>query len=60
MKPPEFSVWMFRLLGARRGDELVDLFPGSGAVTRAWERYTAPPGSPGDVSHRGLRDASRG
>lgn len=59
MKPPEFSVWMFRLLGARRGDELVDLFPGSGAVTRAWERYTAPGvQGPSDVSRLSPR-ASR-
>jgi hypothetical protein len=39
MKPPAFSEWIFRLLGAQTGDKLVDLFPGSGAVTRAWERY---------------------
>jgi len=42
MKPPQFSVWMFRLLGAQPGDRLDDLFPGSGAVGRAWERYTEP------------------
>lgn len=40
MKAPAFAEWMFRLLGARRGDELVDLFPGSGAVTRAWKLFT--------------------
>lgn len=40
MKPPQFSVWMFAQLGALPGDQLVDLFPGSGAVTAAWERYT--------------------
>lgn len=39
MKPPQFATWMFRLLGARPGDELVDLYPGSGAIGRAWERY---------------------
>lgn len=41
MKPPQFSVWMFAQLGARPGDELVDLYPGSGAVAAAWERYTS-------------------
>lgn len=41
MKPPEFATWMFQQLGAQAGDELVDLFPGSGAVTRAWELYTS-------------------
>lgn len=40
MKPPQFAEWMFGQLGARRGDELDDLFPGSGAVTEAWRRYT--------------------
>jgi hypothetical protein len=38
-KPPEFSEWMFRMLGAQRGDRLDDLFPGSGAVTRAWRLF---------------------
>lgn len=35
MKPPKFSEWMFNQLGARAGDELVDIFNGSGAVKRA-------------------------
>ena len=48
MKPPKFSWWVFDCLGAQAGDELADLFPGSGAVTRAWERYVATP--PGEVS----------
>jgi hypothetical protein len=38
-KPDEFCVWLFRVLNMRPGDELHDLFPGSGAVTRAWESY---------------------
>lgn len=42
MKPPQFAEWMFRQLGASRGDRLHDLFPGSGAVTEAWLRYVAP------------------
>ncbi len=41
MKPEPFCFWLFDCLGARRGDELVDLFPGSGAVTRAWHSYHA-------------------
>ncbi|MGO9961708.1 MAG: hypothetical protein ACLP50_38005 [Solirubrobacteraceae bacterium] len=41
MKPPQFAIWLFAQLGARAGDELVDLYPGSGAVTEAWRRYTA-------------------
>lgn len=39
MKTPAFCEWMFRMLGALRGDELVDLFPGSGVVGRAWRLY---------------------
>jgi hypothetical protein len=41
MKPPQFAVWMFCQLGARPGDELVDLYPGSGAIGEAWRRYAA-------------------
>ena len=40
-KPPEFCYWVFDMLGARQGDELVDLFPGTGAVTQAWRFYQA-------------------
>lgn len=40
-KPPKFCRWLFTLWGARPGDELVDMFPGSGAVTRAWGRFVA-------------------
>lgn len=40
MKPPAFAEWMFRQLGASPVDRLDDLFPGSGAIRRAWARYT--------------------
>ena len=39
VKPEPFCFWLFDLLGLQYGDELVDLFPGSGAVTRAFERW---------------------
>ena len=39
VKPREFCEWLFAVMGLRRGDELVDLFPGSGAVTEAWQRW---------------------
>jgi len=42
-KPREFCRWLFRVLGARPDDELVDLFPGSGAVARAWEEFQRRP-----------------
>lgn len=40
-KPAGFCAWLFRLLDARPGDELVDVFPGSGGVARAWETYAS-------------------
>ena len=43
MKPPQFAAWMFVQLGARPGDQLVDLYPGSGAVGGAWRRYSGRP-----------------
>lgn len=36
-KPERFVWWVLALLGAQADDEFVDLFPGSGAVARAWE-----------------------
>ena len=36
-KPQGFSFWLFEVLNLRPEDEFHDLFPGSGAVTAAWE-----------------------
>lgn len=38
-KPREFCNWIFAMLGAAPGDELNDLFPGSGAVGAAWGHF---------------------
>lgn len=38
-KPEAFCFWLFAVLNLQAGDEFVDMFPGSGAVTRAWERW---------------------
>jgi hypothetical protein len=38
-KPQAFCFWVFALLNARPGDVMDDLFPGSGAVSRAWEEW---------------------
>jgi hypothetical protein len=38
-KPEGFCFWLFALLNLRPGDTLDDLYPGSGAVTRAWARW---------------------
>lgn len=42
-KPPEFCRWLFQACGLTPDDEMVDLFPGSGAVGRAWESYCSDP-----------------
>lgn len=38
-KPATFIWWLFDLLGLRPGDELVDLYPGSGGIGRALALY---------------------
>jgi len=40
-KPDAFCYWLFDVLNLRPEDEFVDMFPGSGAVTAAYKRYTA-------------------
>lgn len=39
-KPAELCHWLFCVLGAEPTDELIDVFPGSGAVTDAWKTWT--------------------
>lgn len=39
VKPDVFCFWLFDLLGMDESDELVDLFPGSGAVARAHDSW---------------------
>jgi hypothetical protein len=38
-KPDTFSYWLFELLNIQQGDTLDDLFPGSLAVSRAFEQW---------------------
>ncbi len=38
-KPDPFCFWLFDVLNLHPDDEFVDLFPGSGAVTRAWAAW---------------------
>jgi len=40
-KPPQFTWWVLACLGVQRDDDFTDLFPGSGAVGRAWEAWRA-------------------
>lgn len=38
-KPEAFCRWIFEVLGLTPDDELVDIFPGSGAVGHAWDAW---------------------
>jgi hypothetical protein len=60
MKPAAFAEWMFRQLGAETGDSMEDIFPGSGAISRAWDLYTSRhPRGRRDPSHGAFSDTSR-
>lgn len=39
VKPEAFSFWLFEILGAEPDDEFVDLFPGTRAVSKAWDKW---------------------
>lgn len=39
VKPEKVCHWVFELLGARPEDELFDLYPGTGAVSKAWKTW---------------------
>jgi len=39
VKPEAVCHWAFEVMGANPDDELVDIFPGTGAVGRAWESW---------------------
>ncbi len=60
-KPVAFCAWLFDCLGMLPGDELVDLFPGTGAVARAWRELSSRT-SPTDpsLSDRSATDRSLG
>ena len=42
-KPERFCRWILSLLNAETGDEVVDLFPGTGVMGRTWERWQKHP-----------------
>lgn len=58
-KPAAFVDWMFDLLGARVGDTLDDLYPGSGGVGRAWRVLQGSRPGEADASVTPRGDASR-
>lgn len=43
VKPEAVCHWAFEMVGARPDDELDDMFPGTGAVWRAWESWRDQP-----------------
>ena len=56
-KPLAFAAWLFDLLGMAPGDELVDVFPGTGVVGRAWAELSSTPTA--DTSGAALADGCR-
>jgi hypothetical protein len=40
VKPERWCFWLFEAMGLRPGDTLDDLFPGTGAVSRAWRAWS--------------------
>lgn len=38
-KPEKVCRWLFEVMGCEPDDELHDLYPGTGAVTRAWDAW---------------------
>lgn len=61
-KPDAVCRWAFHVLGLERTDELVDLYPGTGAVGRAWARWCGRPvaGDPASLFDGLERDATAG
>lgn len=39
-KPRDFCRWIFEMLNLEAGDEMFDIFPGSGAVASAWREWS--------------------
>ena len=39
VKPEKVCHWAFEIVGARPEDDLVDMFPGTGAVSKAWKSW---------------------
>lgn len=38
-KPEAVCHWAFEMMGARPDDDMVDMFPGTGAVSKAWRTW---------------------
>ena len=59
-KPSKFCAWLFRCLGAAPGDDLDDLFPGTGIVSAAWREFQSLEASGAGVSRSAPASTSRG
>jgi len=57
-KPERFCHWLFAAMGLRPSDSLDDLYPGTGAVSAAWESWdgSAPP-TPSQISVAKIAEA---
>ena len=52
-KPEKVCHWAFEMVGARPDDELVDMFPGTGAVSHAWGTWKKLFVLPGEEKPKG-------
>lgn len=59
-KPQAVCEWIFEVLNLEPADELVDLFPGTGAVMTAWEHWCSSPRLPLDAGSPGSRPDQAG
>jgi hypothetical protein len=57
-KPDAFAFWLFAAAGLRPDDELQDLYPGTGAVSRAWDVWRRQDVLPVAASRRQRRALS--
>ena len=58
-KPSRFAFWVFDFLGANGGDDFHDLYPGSGAIWKAWNEFAwANPGRICQQCSHPMRDQS--
>lgn len=59
-KPVAFCAWLFDALGMAPGDELVDLFPGTGVIGRAWAEASRVPSARSSATRRPPRPEASG
>lgn len=60
VKPERVCYWLFEACGLLPSDELIDLFPGSGAVTQAWDTWRAAPSLTAEMPNEAVLAGSQG